>query len=149
MPAHNHSAHSISGLPLLDEASTRFVPNFPNIRDLSKRLRFSPQQGRIMLDDRRMILLHVSSLGTLRRELIEGMGIEAARGLLTRIGYQAGARDAELTKKVRHKSNIYDSFLVGPQLLSLEGVVFSHPLNLKIDIEKGMFYGEFIWKDSS
>ena len=102
-----------------------------------------------MLDDRRMILLHVSSLSTLRRELIESMGIDAARGLLTRIGYQAGARDAELTKKVRNQSDIYDSFLIGPQVLALEGAVFSQPIDLTIDIENGKYYGEFLWRDSA
>lgn len=135
--------------PLFDSLGTKHVPNFPDIRDLSKRVRFSPQQGRIMLDDRRMILFHVSSLGILRRELIDSMGIESARGILTRIGYQAGARDADLTKKVRRSGNIYDIFLVGPQMLSLEGVVFSEPLNLQIDVENGHFFGEFIWRDSS
>ena len=140
---------SISGANLIFAQESKHVPNFPDIEDLSTRLRFSPHKGRIMLDDRRMILFHVSSFNILRRELIESIGIEAARGVLTRIGYQAGARDAELTKKVRHRGNIYDSFLVGPQLLSLEGVVFSEPLNLHIDVETGEFFGEFIWRDSS
>ncbi len=142
-------AASVSGTPLIDQGDGKHVPNFPDIQDLSKRLRFSPQKGRIMLDDRRMILFHVSSLSILRRELIESVGIEAARGILTRIGYQAGARDAELTKKVRHSGDIYDLFLVGPQMLSLEGVVFSKPLNLQIDVQKGHYFGEFTWRDSS
>jgi DNA-binding NtrC family response regulator/predicted hydrocarbon binding protein len=142
-------AASVSGAPLIDQGDGKHVPNFPDIQDLSKRLRFSPQKGRIMLDDRRMILFHVSSLSILRRELIESVGLEAARGILTRIGYQAGARDAELTKKVRHSGDIYDLFLVGPQMLSLEGVVFSKPLNLQIDVQKGHYFGEFTWRDSS
>jgi len=142
-------AGTVIGAPLIDNGDGRHVPNFPDIQDLSKRLRFSPQKGRIMLDDRRMILFHVSSLSILRRELIESMGIEAARGILTRIGYQAGARDAELTKKVRHGGDIYDLFLVGPQMLSLEGVVFSKPLNVQIDVQKGHYFGEFTWRDSS
>lgn len=139
----------VSGSELMDSSFSKHVPNFPDIEDLATRLRFSPQLGRIMLDDRRMILLHISSLSTLRRELIESMGIDAARGLLTRIGYQAGARDAELTKKVRNKGNIYDSFLIGPQVLALEGAVFSQPIDLTIDVEKGKYFGEFIWRDSS
>lgn len=149
MAAKKTRAGSISGTPLIADIGAKHVPNFPDIQDLSKRLRFSPHQGRIMLDDRRMILFHVSSLSILRRELIESVGLEAARGILTRIGYQAGARDAELTKKVRHNADIYDLFLVGPQMLSLEGVVFSKPLNLQIDVQTGHYYGEFTWRDSS
>jgi DNA-binding NtrC family response regulator/predicted hydrocarbon binding protein len=150
MKNENYSpAQTLLGSELIPPASTKHVPHFPDFGDLSKRLRFSPHLGRIMLEDRRMILFHVSSLSTLRRELIESMGAEAARGLLTRIGYQAGARDAELTKKIRNNGNIYDSFLIGPQMLSLEGVVFSEPLNLHIDVERGDFFGEFVWRDSS
>jgi DNA-binding NtrC family response regulator len=140
---------TISDANLLDPVSIKNVPLFPDIRDLSNRLRFTPDQGRIMFDDRRMILFHVSSLSILRRELIESFGLEQARGILTRIGYQAGARDAELTKKVRRNANIYDLFMVGPQTLSLEGVVFSKPLHLQIDVEKGHFFGEFTWRDST
>ena len=50
----------------------------PDIQDLAKRLRFAPQQGRIWLDDQRMMLMHISNLGSLRQELIEGMGKERA-----------------------------------------------------------------------
>ncbi|MCC4114988.1 sigma 54-interacting transcriptional regulator [Aromatoleum toluclasticum] len=115
----------------------------PDIQDLAKRLRFAPQQGRIWLDDQRMLLLHVSSLGALRQELIEGIGKEAARGLITRIGYQAGARDAEMTKKVRAASGTFDDFLAGPQLVSLEGIVHCEPVALDIDVERGHYFGDF------
>jgi DNA-binding NtrC family response regulator/predicted hydrocarbon binding protein len=119
----------------------------PDIQDLAKRLRFAPQQGRIWLDDQRMMLWHVSSMGVLRQELIESLGKETARGLITRIGYQAGARDAEMTRKVRAGSNSYDDFLAGPQLVSLEGIVHCVPNALAIDVEKGHYYGDFYLVD--
>jgi len=108
----------------------------PDIQDLAKRLRFAPQQGRIWLDDQRMMLMHISNLGSLRQELIEGMGKERARGLITRIGYQAGARDAQMTRRVRANRSTFDDFLAGPQLVSLEGIVFCEPLGLHIDVER-------------
>ena len=46
----------------------------PDIQDLAKRLRFAPQQGRIWLDDQRMMLMHISNLGSLRQEPIESLG---------------------------------------------------------------------------
>jgi DNA-binding NtrC family response regulator/predicted hydrocarbon binding protein len=119
----------------------------PDIQDLAKRLRFAPQQGRIWLDDQRMMLWHVSSMGVLRQELIESLGKETARGLITRIGYQAGARDAEMTRKVRAGSNSYDDFLAGPQLVSLEGIVHCVPNGLVIDVERGHYYGDFYLVD--
>ncbi|MEO0316496.1 MAG: hypothetical protein RL404_173 [Pseudomonadota bacterium] len=115
----------------------------PDIEDLAKRLRFAPQQGRIWLDDQRMMLMHISNLGSLRQELIEGMGKERARGLITRIGYQAGARDAQMSRKVRANRSTFDDFLAGPQLVSLEGIVFCEPLALHIDVEKGEYFGDF------
>ncbi len=115
----------------------------PDIQDLAKRLRFAPQQGRIWLDDQRMMLMHISNLGSLRQELIEGMGKERARGLITRIGYQAGARDAQMSRKVRANRSTFDDFLAGPQLVSLEGIVFCEPLGLHIDVEKGEYFGDF------
>ncbi len=115
----------------------------PEIHDLAKRLRFAPQHGRIWLDDQRMMLMHVSSLGALRQELIESLTLETARGLLTRIGYQAGARDAAMAKKLRSASGAYDHFLAGPQLVSLEGLVHCEPLALEIDVASGHYYGDF------
>lgn len=106
-------------------------------------MRFAPQQGRIWLDDQRMMLMHISNLGSLRQELIEGMGKERARGLITRIGYQAGARDAQMSRKVRANRSTFDDFLAGPQLVSLEGIVFCEPLALHIDVEKGEYFGDF------
>ena len=115
----------------------------PDIHDLAKRLRFAPQQGRIWLDDQRMMLMHVSSLGALRQELIESLGKETARGLITRIGYQAGAADAEMAKKLRSGSSTYDNFLAGPQLVSLEGLVHCEPVSLDIDVGNGRYFGDF------
>ena len=62
---------------------------FPDLADLLARLRFSTSDGRIWLDDQRMLLVHAKSLGALRREMIEVLGIDVARGFLTRMGYRA------------------------------------------------------------
>ncbi|MCX5543100.1 sigma-54-dependent Fis family transcriptional regulator [Paraburkholderia sp. CNPSo 3076] len=119
---------------------------YPDIADLMSRLRFAPGNGRIWLDDQRMVLLHAQSLGTLRRELIDSLGIDAARGLLTRMGYNSGARDAELVGKVRPGNDVSEMFAVGPQLHMLEGLTEVEPVRLEIDVEKGHYYGEFLWK---
>lgn len=120
----------------------------PAREDLLDRLRFSPETGNIWLDAKRMFLLHVEAFGTLRRELIETVGIERARGMLTRMGYQSGSRDAEMAKKVRADLTYFERFSVGPQLHALEGIVLVEPVRVEIDVEKGQYYGEFIWRDS-
>ncbi|CDY79092.1 Positive regulator of phenol hydroxylase [Caballeronia glathei] len=120
---------------------------YPDIADLMSRLHFSPGDGRIWLDDQRMLLVHTGAVGTMRRELIESLGIDAARGLLTRMGYHSGARDAELARKVRPDNSITEMFAVGPQLHMLEGMTVVEPVRLEIDVERGKYYGEFVWKN--
>ncbi len=127
---------------------TDIIPSLPDFHDLSERLKFSPQDGHIWLDDIRMMMLHASSMGALRTELIESLGINKARALLTRMGYISGAQDAELAAKLRPDGDFFDVFAVGPQLHSLEGIVSVEPVRLEVDVEKGQYYGEFLWHGS-
>tara|TARA_B100001540_G_scaffold311553_1_gene331170 strand:+ start:548 stop:1531 length:984 start_codon:yes stop_codon:yes gene_type:complete len=131
-----------------DEDTVNLLPELPDFSDLSSQLKFSPKTGRIWLDEQRMMLLHGGSLGALRNELIETLGVDMARALLTRMGYTSGAFDAELAAKIRPIKDFFDVFAVGPQLHSLEGVASVEPVRLEADVAKGAYYGEFIWHDS-
>jgi DNA-binding NtrC family response regulator/predicted hydrocarbon binding protein len=120
----------------------------PTFDDLIARLRHAPETGHIWLDEQRVFMLHSTAYGALRRELIENLGAEIARGLLTRMGHLAGSRDAELAKKIRRESDVVDVFSIGPQLHALEGIVRTVPITVEVDIAKGYFFGDFIWHDS-
>ncbi len=122
---------------------------FAGIRELAERLHFSPTDGRIWLDDSRMILLRTEAFGALRQELIESLGQEAARGLLTRMGYLCGSRDAALARKVFPDGDPVSAFMVGPQMHGLEGLVRVEPVRLEMDSASGHFYCEVLWIDSS
>jgi DNA-binding NtrC family response regulator len=121
---------------------------FPAIGDLSARLHFAPDEGHIWLDDQRMMLLHGKAFSALRQELIDSLGVERAKGILLRFGYASGTQDAHLARKIRSDGDLYDMFAVGPQLHALLGVVKVDPVQLEMDIERGQFYGEFIWRGS-
>jgi two-component system response regulator HydG len=121
----------------------------PDIRDLTERLHFSPGDGRIWLDDSRMILLRTEAFGALRQEMIESLGVESARGLLTRMGYLAGSKDAALARKVRPDACERSAFMVGPQMHGLEGIVRAELVQLDMDSATGHFYCEVLWMDSS
>ena len=121
----------------------------PEFSDLSSRLQFTPEGGRIWLDDQRMVLTHVSALATLRRELTETVGIDVARGFLTRMGYASGSRDADFAARVRPDGDAYDLMTAGPALHALEGLVSVEPIKLDIDVGRGIYYGEFFWRDSA
>jgi len=121
----------------------------PTMDDLTESLFFSPGDGRIWLNDQRMLLLHSSSLGHLRRELIDTLGLDRARGLLTRAGYVSGARDAQLVRERWPQADAANVFMAGTRLHALEGVVKVTPLAFDFDIDRGTYEGEFLWEHSS
>lgn len=121
----------------------------PTLRDLTETLTFSPGDGRIWLNDQRMVLWRSSTYGGLRRELISSLGQEQARSLLTRVGYTAGARDAELVLQMWPGSDPANVFHAGPRMHKLEGIVRPETISFEFDIPRGDFYADFIWHDSS
>ena len=120
-------------------------PSPSGFLDLVGRLHFSAADGRIWLDDQRMLLINAKALGCLRRDMIETVGFETARGLLTRMGYYAGVSDARMARRLRAHLTMREMFLVGPNLHCLEGVGLTEPVRLEVDVERGHHYGEFLW----
>jgi hypothetical protein len=59
----------------------------------------------------------------LRKGLIDSLGMERARGLLTRMGYASGLRDAELARTRAEDCSDIEAFMTGPKLHTLEGIV--------------------------
>jgi len=125
-------------------STTRYPPD----SDLRSLVRFCADKGLIWLDENRMLLMHTAALSALRKELIESVGIDQARRILTRMGYASGARDAELAKKVRSGRSEQDTFFAGPQLHMLEGSVIVTPVKIEMDLTSGDFNGEFLWDNS-
>ncbi len=121
----------------------------PTVADISECLFFSPGDGRIWLQDQRMILLHSEALGSLRRELIDSIGLDKARGLLTRAGYVSGARDARLVRQQWPNAEPTAAAIAGTRLHALEGVVQVEVLHARYDADTGAYEGEFLWHNSS
>ncbi|HIJ86072.1 MAG TPA: sigma 54-interacting transcriptional regulator [Desulfuromonadales bacterium] len=116
--------------------------------DLRARLHFCADTGQIWLHEHRMLLVHSEAQASLRWELIETLGMDRARGLLTRMGYAAGMRDFELACTRTKTGSDIDIFMTGPQLHTLEGVVKVSPIKIEFDRSAGSFYGEFLWENS-
>lgn len=121
---------------------------FPGSGDLLSQIRFESDKGKIWLNEQRMLMIHSSVMGLLRKELIETLGINRAKGFLMRFGYHSGWKDAELVAKVRPDMSKEDAFFVGPQLHCIKGMVNVKPVSLNIDLDNGVFQGEFDWFDS-
>lgn len=122
--------------------------NYVDFRDLTEQIRFQSTEGKIWFGEQRMLLMHLSALAAFRREIVNSMGVERAKGFFLRLGYQSGVRDAELARKLRPDRDEIDIFLAGPQLHSLKGMVKAVPLEIDIDQETGEFYGRVEWIDS-
>lgn len=142
-----------SGAMLRRGDSTRFdwsaSGSSPTLADLTESLFFSPGDGRIWLNDQRMLLIHSSAIGHLRRELIDTLGMARARGLLTRAGYVSGSRDAHLVRQRWPDGDAAAVFMAGARLHALEGVVKVTPTTFSFDIDRGVYEGEFTWEHSS
>lgn len=121
---------------------------YSGFQDLSEQIRFQSTEGKIWFGEQRMLLMQVSAMANLRRELMNTLGIERAKGFFLRLGYQSGLKDAEMARKLRPDSPQLEMFLVGPQLHSLKGMVNAKPIQLEIDQETGHFYCELEWIDS-
>jgi hypothetical protein len=61
-------------------------------------LKFDEAEGTIRWKHRRMLLFDADAMGLLRRELVDALGLAAARRILTGFGDACGYRDA-LTSK--------------------------------------------------
>lgn len=118
----------------------------PSLADLAECLSFSPADGHIWLNDQRMMLMHGNSFGALRRELIDSLGIDKARGLFTRLGYIAGARDARIEQERWPDAD--PEALFSAQLHSFEGMVKVEAVSFQFDPERGHFDGEYLWHHS-
>ncbi|TFF14562.1 AAA family ATPase [Pseudomonas sp. BCA14] len=120
----------------------------PTPAELTDCLFFSPEDGRIWLNDQRMLLLHSSAFVALRAEVIERLGLEQARGLFTRTGYASGLRDARLIRERWPQADAAAVFRAGTHLHTLEGMTKVEPLHFKFDADSGFYEGEFLWHHS-
>ncbi len=121
----------------------------PTVADISECLFFSPGDGRIWLQDQRMVLLHTEALGSLRREMVDSLGLKQARGLFTRAGYVSGARDAQLVRRQWPDADPFAAAMAGTRLHALEGVVKVELIQATYDAKTGHYEGEFLWHNSS
>jgi len=87
--------------------------------DLRELLDFQPRGGVIRLMGQRAVLFDTVALGLLRKELVDTVGLFAARGILTRFGFAHGWRTGEALK--REHPDLWAEGKAGPHLPPLWG----------------------------
>ncbi|WP_297108509.1 sigma-54-dependent Fis family transcriptional regulator [uncultured Devosia sp.] len=121
----------------------------PTFEDLTEVLHFALGDGRIWLNDQRVVLMQSSVLGRMREEIIDAFGTDTARAMFMRIGYMQGVRDAELIQKRWPNEDLTHALAAGPRVHTLEGFVKVTTKHFEFDGDKGTYFGEFLWDDSS
>jgi DNA-binding NtrC family response regulator/predicted hydrocarbon binding protein len=115
---------------------------------LSNQLHFRPDAGQIELFDQRMLLMHGFSVAALRRELIERLGLDRSRELMTRLGYQQGLKDAECLRQ-GPEADLSRLMAQGPRLREIEGFVRNQAVErMQYNTESGEFWGDYLWRAS-
>ena len=95
--------------------------------DLRELLAFEPKGGIIRFAGERVLLLDAVALGLLRKELIDSVGLAAARGILTRFGYAHGWRTAESLRSGFPWESEREWRIAGGRLHMLQGLVVNEP----------------------
>lgn len=66
---------------------------------LEELLEFLPEQGKILLKGSRVIIFDATSMGKLRKDLIDTLGMDRAKGFLMRYGWSCGFEAAMSIKE--------------------------------------------------
>lgn len=121
----------------------------PTLSDLAGALQFALGDGRIWLNDERMVLMQTRVFGHLRSEMIEALGLDAARRLFMRTGWRQGKMYADLLRKRFQQDDLTAALAAGPRLHTIEGWVKVTTKRFEFDLAKGHYHGEFHWHDST
>ncbi|MCC5993034.1 MAG: XylR N-terminal domain-containing protein [Rhodobacteraceae bacterium] len=121
----------------------------PTLADLAGALQFALGDGRIWLNDERMIMTQTHVLGHLRKQLIERLGIEGAQEVFYRSGWVQGEKYADLVQKRFKQTDLTAALAAGPRLHTMEGFVKVTTKRFEFDVARGYYHGEFHWHDST
>jgi PAS domain S-box-containing protein len=104
---------------------------------------------RVISENERHVAFAADSLGSLRRELIEHLGPETARGILTRAAYESGCVDARRVRERYPEPLPEDLLRTGHGFYDLGGRARVRLTRVDINRVDGKFHVVGDWLDSS
>lgn len=128
---------------LLDEGAA------PTLSDLAGALQFALGDGRIWLNDARMVLMQTHVLGNLRKGMIDRFGLDRTRDLFMQIGWSQGVQSANLITKRFKQDNTTAALAAGPRIHTMEGFAKVTTKRFEFDATRQTYLGEFYWNDST
>ncbi|MFH1147122.1 MAG: ATP-binding protein [Pseudomonadota bacterium] len=117
-------------------------------KDIVNSVKIDLDNGQIRLGENRFLLFAADALGFLRKDLINTLGDEVTKGLLFRLGYQAGYVESISLAKAFSWKNEYERLKAVCKLHSLKGLAQSSEVKVKVNPSKKHFYMEGQWPDS-
>ena len=115
--------------------------------DLRELFDFEPAGGVMKFAGQRALIMDAVAMGLLRKTLIETVGVDAARGIITHFGYVHGRRSAELLKHAVPWDSEDDWRIAGGRIHKLQGLVIPAPVESKRRAGEPPFV-ENVWHDS-
>ena len=114
--------------------------------DIHELLHFAPEGGIITFAGERVLLLDAVALGLLRKELIDTLGMTAARTVFSRFGYAHGWRVAEMLRKGFPWDSEDEWRIAGARLHTIQGLVRAEVTRSSLNVAAPAAEG--IWYDS-
>jgi DNA-binding NtrC family response regulator/predicted hydrocarbon binding protein len=109
---------------------------------------FSSEEGKVWLNEQRVMLFSQAALGKFRKEVYDTIGQERCKAFFLRLGYQLGILDGELARSSGAEMPIKDRFNLGPELHALRGMVLPELQRLVVSEKGGEFICEVVWFNS-
>jgi len=114
--------------------------------ELDELVEFS--EGKLSLHGRRLVVHSLHAFAHFRKDLLEMVGQDQARRILTRFGYFWGHADAAAMVRIFEWDSLAEWIKAGPRMHALQGVAKVVIKSLKIDETAGRFSMEVVWHDS-
>ena len=109
---------------------------------------FSSEQGKVWLNEQRVVLFSQTALGKFRKEVYDTIGQDRCKAFFLRLGYQIGILDGELARSSGAEMPIKDRFNLGPELHALRGMVLPELQRLVVSEKGDEFICEVAWFNS-
>lgn len=106
------------------------------------------ENGKLEFQGRRLVLHDMHAFARLRQDLLDMLGPEHTRRVLTRFGYFWGQEDAAAMQRLFHWDNIREWVAAGPRLHSMQGVVRCVVQSLDVNNEDAHFAMTVLWHNS-
>jgi two-component system, NtrC family, response regulator HydG len=115
--------------------------------NIAELIQFSP--GFVGLQGRRLLIHDLSSLAQFRKDLIETVGNDMARRILTRKGLFWGQADAAGMQRLFNWDSREELIKAGPELVKILGLAYAEIIKMNIDESAGTFEMEITCADST